>query len=312
MANKILIHITDQAGRVDAVLSKENLSYSRTTLSNWLVDGTILVNNHKVKRSYKVVSGDTISITPPETQETKIEAENIPVDIIYEDDDIIVVNKPQGMVVHPAAGHSSGTLVNALLHHSPLSTINGEFRPGIVHRIDRDTSGLLMVAKNDKAHRSLSEQLKSHKNQRVYYALVRGEFTEDSGTIEAPIGRHKIDRKKQAVIEGGREDVTHFRVLKRYVGYTLLKVSLETGRTHQIRVHMSYIGHPVVGDPVYGTAQNLDGTQLNGQLLHAKTLTLEQPTTGDELSFDSPLPDYFQFALSTLTPINREEDEYAK
>ena len=303
MTKKITINIIDQIGRIDAILAKENLPYSRTTLAEWLQTGHILVNGVQVKRAYKVTTGDTITILPPEVITTEIIAEDIPLDIIYEDDDILVVNKPQGMVVHPAAGHSSGTLVNALLFHAPLSTINGEFRPGIVHRIDRDTSGLLMVAKNDQAHQGLSAQLKAHKNDRIYYALVRGEFVENSGTINAPISRHKVDRKKQAVQEGGREAITHFEVIERYVGYTLLKVRLETGRTHQIRVHMTYIGHPVVGDPVYGSAQNLAGVKLNGQMLHAKTLSLTQPKTGEELRFDSALPAYFKDALATLTPI---------
>lgn len=303
MAEKITINIKEQQGRLDAILAKEDIPYSRTILADWIQDGTVLVNQKKVKRSYKVVSGDTVTLTPPEVQNTAIVAEDIPLSIVYEDNDLIVVNKPQGMVVHPAAGHTSGTLVNALLYHAPLSTINGEFRPGIVHRIDRDTSGLLMVAKNDEAHQALSAQLKDHKNQRIYYALVRGEFTEESGTINAPIARHKVDRKKQAVQSGGREAITHFEVLKRYVGYTLLKVQLETGRTHQIRVHMTYIGHPVVGDPVYGSAQKLPGVNLEGQLLHAKTLSLIQPKTHEELTFNSPLPAYFEAALDTLTPI---------
>ncbi|KAA8381279.1 RluA family pseudouridine synthase [Leuconostoc carnosum] len=303
MAEKITINIKEQQGRLDAILAKEDIPYSRTVLADWIQDGAVLVNQKKVKRSYKVVSGDTVTLTPPEVQNTAIVAEDIPLSIVYEDNDLIVVNKPQGMVVHPAAGHTSGTLVNALLYHAPLSTINGEFRPGIVHRIDRDTSGLLMVAKNDEAHQALSAQLKDHKNQRIYYALVRGEFTEESGTINAPIARHKVDRKKQAVQSGGREAITHFEVLKRYVGYTLLKVQLETGRTHQIRVHMTYIGHPVVGDPVYGSAQKLPGVNLEGQLLHAKTLSLIQPKTHEELTFNSPLPAYFEAALDTLTPI---------
>lgn len=308
MTKKITINIIDQIGRIDVILAKENLPYSRTTLADWLQTGHILVNGVQVKRVYKVTTGDIINILPPEVTTTEIIAENIPLEIIYEDDDVLVVDKPQGMVVHPAAGHSSGTLVNALLYHSPLSTINGEFRPGIVHRIDRDTSGLLMVAKNDQAHQALSEQLKAHKNDRIYYALVRGEFVENSGTINAPIGRHKVDRKKQAVQEGGREAITHFEVIKRYVGYTLLKVRLETGRTHQIRVHMTYIGHPVVGDPVYGSAQNLAGVVLKGQMLHAKTLSLTQPKTEKELIFDSALPDYFTNALATLTPIIQNDN----
>lgn len=302
-----MINITTQVGRIDAILAKEDLQYSRTTLAEWLQKGNILVNNNKVKRSYKVSEGDTISIFPPQVASTEIIAEDIPLDIVYEDNDILVVNKPQGMVVHPAAGHASGTLVNALLYHAPLSTINGAFRPGIVHRIDRDTSGLLMVAKNDVAHQALSAQLKAHKNDRIYYALVRGEFSENSGTINAPIGRHPVDRKRQAVQAGGREAITHFEVVQRYVGFTLLKVRLETGRTHQIRVHLTYIGHPIVGDPVYGNAQKLADVPLVGQLLHAKTLSLAQPTTGEELRFDSPLPNYFQAALATLTKINQTD-----
>ena len=308
MTDAITINITDQTGRIDAILANENLPYSRTVLASWIQSGEVLVNGQRVKRSYQVVSGDVIYILPPAVQTTEIVPEAIPLDVIYEDDDLLVVNKPQGMVVHPAAGHTSGTLVNALLHHAPLSTINGEFRPGIVHRIDRDTSGLLMVAKNDQAHQALSAQLKAHKNERIYYALVRGEFEENSGTVNAPIARHPVDRKKQAIQENGREAVTHFEVITRYVGYTLLKVRLETGRTHQIRVHMTYIGHPIVGDPVYGSAQKLPGVSLAGQLLHAKTLSLTQPTTGENLTFDSSLPDNFERALATLTPINPNHD----
>lgn len=308
MTDAITINITDQTGRIDAILANENLPYSRTVLASWIQSGEVLVNGQRVKRSYQVGSGDVIRILPPAVQTTEIVPEAIPLDVIYEDDDLLVVNKPQGMVVHPAAGHTSGTLVNALLHHAPLSTINGEFRPGIVHRIDRDTSGLLMVAKNDQAHQALSAQLKAHKNERIYYALVRGEFEENSGTVNAPIARHPVDRKKQAIQENGREAVTHFEVITRYVGYTLLKVRLETGRTHQIRVHMTYIGHPIVGDPVYGSAQKLPGVSLAGQLLHAKTLSLTQPTTGENLTFDSPLPDNFERALATLTPINPNHD----
>ncbi|MGX7051911.1 RluA family pseudouridine synthase [Leuconostoc palmae] len=303
MTEKITVNIENETGRIDSVLSKKNLPYSRTVIADWLKAGYILVNQQMVKQSYKVNQNDVITIEPPMVKSVEIQAENIPLDIVYEDDDLIVVNKPQGMVVHPAAGHISQTLVNALMYYSPLSTINGEYRPGIVHRIDRDTSGLLMVAKNDHAHQVLSEQLKAHKNKRIYYALVKGEFSENSGTINAPIARHKVDRKKQAVQEDGREAITHFEVLERFVGYTLVKAILETGRTHQIRVHMTYIGHPIVGDPVYGSAQKMAGQHLNGQLLHAKTLSLMQPTTGEELLFDSPLPDYFTNAIKSLTPI---------
>ncbi|CAK8054063.1 RluA family pseudouridine synthase [Eupransor demetentiae] len=304
MANDAQVFtIQHESGRLDAVLSQFDSAYTRSQLANWIKQGQILVNGQTVKPSYKVSEGDRISVEPPAPVSTELEPENIPLDIVYEDEDLLVVNKPQGMVVHPAPGHADHTLVNALLYHSPLSSINGEFRPGIVHRIDRDTSGLLMVAKNDKAHQALSAQLKEHKNQRIYYALVKGDFKEDRGTIEAPLGRHPVDRKRQAVVEGGREAITHFEVVQRYLGYTLLKVRLETGRTHQIRVHMAYIGHPVVGDSLYNRQPNLPGVKLAGQLLHAKTLSLQQPSTGKEMLFDSDLPDYFKEALGTLTPM---------
>lgn len=300
MANMTEIKINEGGKRLDAALASAGLEHSRSTLANWIKDGQVLVNRKKVKSSYKAKAGDKVQIVVPETKPVAIEAENIPLDIVYEDDDLIVVNKPQGMVVHPAAGHASGTLVNALLYHAPLSSINGEFRPGIVHRIDRDTSGLLMVAKNDQAHHALAAELKAHKTERYYYALVKGEFKEDRGTVDAPIGRHPKDRKKQAVVPGGRDAVTHFEVLERFSGYTLLKLALETGRTHQIRVHMQYIGHPVVGDETYGHEQTLLGISLKGQLLHAKTLVLTQPTTGETMTFDSELPKTFKRVLKAL------------
>lgn len=292
--------INDGGKRIDAALASTGLEHSRSTLASWIKDGQVLVNGQPVKSSYKVKSGDKIRITVPDTKSVAIQPENIPLDIVYEDDDLLVVNKEQGMVVHPAAGHAGGTLVNALLFHAPLSSINGEFRPGIVHRIDRDTSGLLMVAKNDRAHQALAAELKAHKTERYYYALVKGEFKEDHGTVDAPIGRHPKDRKKQAVVAGGREAVTHFEVLERFHGYTLLRLALETGRTHQIRVHMQYIGHPVVGDATYGHQQELLGISLKGQLLHAKTLVLTQPTTGEKMTFDSPLPSSFERVLKAL------------
>ena len=292
--------INDGGKRIDAALASAGLEHSRSTLASWIKDGQVLVNGQPVKSSYKVKSGDKIRITVPDTKSVAIQPENIPLDIVYEDDDLLVVNKEQGMVVHPAAGLAGGTLVNALLFHAPLSSINGEFRPGIFHRIDRDTSGLLWVAKNDRAHQALAAELKAHKTERYYYALVKGEFKEDHGTVDAPIGRHPKDRKKQAVVAGGREAVTHFEVLERFHGYTLLRLALETGRTHQIRVHMQYIGHPVVGDATYGHQQELLGISLKGQLLHAKTLVLTQPTTGEKMTFDSPLPSSFERVLKAL------------
>lgn len=300
MGKTMKITIKEGGKRLDAALVMAGLEQSQSTLASWIKDGQVLVNDAPVKSSYKAKAGDQVSITVPETKETSLEAENIPLDIVYEDDDLIVVNKPQGMVVHPAAGHATGTLVNALLYHAPLSSINGEFRPGIVHRIDRDTSGLLMVAKNDQAHQALAEELKAHKTERYYYALVKGNFTEDEGTVDAPIGRHPKDRKKQAVVPGGRDAVTHFKVLERFDGFTLLRLALETGRTHQIRVHMQYIGHSVVGDPTYGHQQKIAGMTLKGQLLHAKTLVLTHPTTKETMTFDSDLPKTFEQVLTAL------------
>ncbi|MBS9338303.1 RluA family pseudouridine synthase [Fructobacillus sp. M2-14] len=301
MAETIELTIKEDGKRIDAALAESGLEQSRSTIAAWIKDGLVEVNGSPVKRSYKPKEGDKVAIHVPDTKEVeKLEAENIPLDVVYEDDDLIVVNKPQGMVVHPAAGHATGTLVNALLYHAPLSTINGEFRPGIVHRIDRDTSGLLMVAKNDKAHKALAAELKEHKTERYYYALVKGEFKENNGTVDAPIDRHPKDRKKQAVVAGGREAVTHFEVVERYMGCTLLKLQLETGRTHQIRVHMQYIGHPVVGDPTYGHQAEIAGIRLKGQLLHAKTLVLTQPTTGKRLTFDSELPKIFKQVLNAI------------
>lgn len=291
--------ITDQTGRLDKVVADAFEDYTRTQVTGWINDGVLKVNGAEKKAKYSVKPGDEITFTVPEPVEIDLKPEDIPLDFVYEDDDLLVVNKPQGMVVHPALGHESGTLVNALMFHTPLSTINGVVRPGIVHRIDKDTSGLLMVAKNDKAHEALSAQLKDKKNLRQYYALVHGEFIENEGTIKAPLGRSSADRKKQAVVAGGRDAVTHFKVVKRFVGYTLLQVTLETGRTHQIRVHMAYIGHPVAGDPLYGPKKTLPG---NGQYLHAATLGLTQPTTGEEMTFEAPLPAYFTEMLDQLDP----------
>lgn len=291
-----------QNGRLDKVCSEIFSDYSRSQIKQLLDGGNITVNGKTEKAKYKVKSGDLIRLEEPETKTLELRPENIPLDIVYEDDDVIVINKPQGMVVHPAPGHDEHTLVNALLYHCPLSTINGTFRPGIVHRIDKDTSGLLMVAKNDKAHQSLAKQLKDKTNIREYVALVHGRIAEDEGTINAPIGRSLKDRKKQAVVKDGRNAVTHFEVLKRYRDYTFVKCILETGRTHQIRVHMKYIGHPLVGDPLYGPKKTIKG---NGQFLHAGKLGFVHPTTGKLLIFEAPLPKIFQECLEKLDKTNR-------
>lgn len=289
--------ITDQTGRIDKVLTILEPEITRSQLKNLINDGHVTVNGQPVKPKYKVQAGDKISLVKPEPQSLELTPENIPLDIVYEDDDMIVVNKPQGMVVHPAPGHPDHTLVNALLYHSPLSTINGTFRPGIVHRIDKDTSGLLMVAKNDLAHQSLAEQLRNKTNKREYLALVYGQIKEDEGTIDAPLGRNPQDRKKQAVVKDGRHAVTHFKVVKRYDNFTLVKCILETGRTHQIRVHMKYIGHPLVGDPLYGPRKVIG---KNGQFLHAALLGFKHPRTGEEMVFEAPLPENFQKMLDKL------------
>ncbi|WP_267202382.1 RluA family pseudouridine synthase [Limosilactobacillus kribbianus] len=289
-------------GRIDKQLAHHLSQFSRSQLQRWIDDGHVKVNGEQVKPKYKLAAGDRVTIEPEQPQKIDLEPENIPLDIVYEDDDVIVVNKPQGMVVHPAPGHPDHTLVNALLYHSPLSTINGEFRPGIVHRIDKDTSGLLMVAKNDMAHRSLAAQLKAKTNEREYVALVHGVIKEDAGTIDAPLGRSPKDRKKQAVVADGRHAVTHFKVLKRYSHYTLVSCRLETGRTHQIRVHMKYIGHPLAGDPLYGPRKTLPG---KGQYLHARLLGFKHPRTGKQLTFTAPLPAYFQQMLDKLDKIDQ-------
>ena len=292
-----LVIDNELTGRIDKQLGHHFSQYSRSQLQRWIENGHVQVNGQPVKPKYKLAAGDVVTIEPEKPKKIDLVPENIPLDIVYEDDDVIVVNKPQGMVVHPAPGHPDHTLVNALLYHSPLSTINGEFRPGIVHRIDKDTSGLLMVAKNDMAHRSLAAQLKAKTNEREYVALVHGVIKEDQGTVDAPLGRSPKDRKKQAVVADGRHAVTHFRVLRRYRHYTLVACRLETGRTHQIRVHMKYIGHPLAGDPLYGPRKTLPG---NGQYLHARLLGFKHPQTGEQLTFTAPLPPYFQQMLDKL------------
>ena len=292
MNEKTLIVDTDKEIRIDQYLSSiEELELTRAKIQKMISSGFILVNDKKIKNSYKVSNNDKVLIKEYH-EDTSIKKEKIPLDIVYEDDDVIVVNKKSGVVVHPSIGNTSGTLVNGLMYYGKnLSKVNGEFRPGIVHRIDKDTSGLLLVAKNDRAHAVLAEQLKNKTVNRKYVALVSGVINHDTGTIDAPIGRDKNDRKKMAVTsENSKDAVTHFRVLERYKNATLIECKLETGRTHQIRVHMKYIGHPVINDPVYGHKKNINNF---GQLLHAKTIGFIHPTTGEYMEFDSDLPDEF-------------------
>lgn len=287
------------SGRLDAWLAGQCPTLSRSALQNLIEQGLVTCGGAPVNKKDKVAPGKIYAIDLPDPQPIEARPQNIPLDIVYEDDDLLVVNKPKGMVVHPAAGHYSGTLVNALMYHcgDSLSGINGEIRPGIVHRIDKDTSGLLMVAKNDLAHIGLSEQIKEHSFTREYETVVCGGIKED-GTVNAPIGRHKTDRKKMCVTtENSREAVTHYLVLERFPGYTHLRVRLETGRTHQIRVHMAYIGHPVAGDPVYGNGKP---AWLEGQCLHAKKIGFVHPRTGEYMEFDSELPEYFQKFLKSI------------
>ncbi len=272
---------------------------SRSQVQLWIANGHVLVNDSPVKANYKVNQGDRIALTIPAPSVVEIVPEDIPLDIAYEDRDVIVVNKPRGMVVHPAPGHVSGTLVNALMHHcKDLSGINGELRPGIVHRIDKDTTGLIMAAKNDKAHASLAAQLKEHSVNRRYLALVHGNISHDQGTIDAPIGRDPQDRKMYTVTDrNSKHAVTHFTVVERFGDYSLLELKLETGRTHQIRVHMKYIGHPLVGDPVYGKSK---GIKLNGQALHAAVLGFVHPASGQYLEFSAPMPEDMEELLTIL------------
>ncbi|MBT8852586.1 RluA family pseudouridine synthase [Lactobacillus delbrueckii subsp. bulgaricus] len=284
--------------RLDKYLAGEMTDLSRSRIKELVQAGEILVNGKKSKVSYKVQKDDLIQVIVLPLEPLKLEAENIPLDIVYEDKDVIVVNKPQGMVVHPAAGHPSYTLVNALLYHTrDLADSPEGFRPGIVHRIDKDTSGLLMVAKNAAARESLEKQLAAKSNKRQYLAIVHGNFAEEEGTIDAPIGRNPKDRKQMAVVEKGKSAVTHFKVLEQYQGYSLVECQLETGRTHQIRVHMAYIGHPLAGDPLYGPRKTLPG---HGQFLHAKTLGFEQPSTGEWLEFSVQPPEIFQQTVADL------------
>ena len=298
MDNQIEVIVKEEKGRIDKVLNERLTDYSRSQIQQWIKEQHVSINGKVIKANYKVSAGDHVLIEIPVPETLDLVPENMNLEIVYEDKDVVVVNKPQGMVVHPSAGHPNGTLVNGLLYQiKNLSTINDVVRPGIVHRIDKDTSGLLMVAKNDRAHESLAQQLKDKTSLRKYVALVHGEIPHEKGRIEAPIGRSKVNRKMQAVIEGGKSAVTHFEVLKRFEGYTLIELQLETGRTHQIRVHMNYIGYPVAGDPLYGPKKTLKG---NGQFLHAKLLGFEHPTTGENMVFDAPLPEIFKKTLKQL------------
>ena len=292
---------TENGERIDKYLSNEMSGFSRSYIQKLMKDGHVYVNGKAVKANYKLAYDDMITVEIPDLVEPDIVPENIPLDILYEDDDILIVNKPKGMVVHPAAGHYSGTLVNALMYHcgESLSGINGVMRPGIVHRIDMDTTGSLLVCKNDQAHQKLEEQLKVHSIKRVYHAIVCGNLKEDSGTIDAPIGRHPVDRKKMSInYQNGREAVTHYQVLERFGDYTYISCRLETGRTHQIRVHMASIRHPLLGDNVYGPQKC--PFKLQGQTLHAKILGITHPTTGEYMEFDAPLPEYFEDLLGRM------------
>lgn len=303
MSNKFIIQVeeNDTGTRADKLLSDKLEGFTRSHIQKLIAEGEVSVDGLPVKANYKVKAGDVITVIIPELAEPEITPENIPINIVYEDNDMLVVDKPQGMVVHPAAGNFSGTLVNALLYRcgDTLSGINGEKRPGILHRIDKDTSGLLMVAKNDKAHLVLSEQIKEHSLTRAYKALVHGGFLDDTGVIDKPIGRHPTERKKMTVTEhNSRNAVTHYRVIERFGAYTYIECILETGRTHQIRVHMSNGGHPIVGDKTYGVRK--EEFRLEGQLLHAYKIGFIHPSSGEYMEFTSELPDYFEKVLSNL------------
>lgn len=298
---KVIIDKTNEGTRADVFLAGYDSKITRSRAQKLIEEGNAAVNGRTIKTSYRLCEGDALEYTVPAAAETEITPEDIPLDIVYEDKDMLVVNKPQGMVVHPAAGNYSGTLVNALMSYcgNSLSGINGELRPGILHRIDKNTSGLLLVAKSDRAHLGLSEQIKAHSLTREYLALVHGNIAADSGTIDAPIGRDSKDRKKMTVTDkNSRNAVTHYFVLERFGKYTYIKCRLETGRTHQIRVHMSKNGHPIVGDDVYGRKK--EEFRLNGQLLHAYKVGFVHPVTGEYMEFERAVPKYFEDVLNRL------------
>jgi len=292
--------VNENGKRLDAYIAGQDEEITRTSAQRLIEQGLILVNGKKQKVSYKVSSGDVITVEEVEAQEIELKAQDIPIEIIYEDNDIIVVNKPKGMVVHPANGNPDGTLVNAIMAicKDSLSGIGGEIRPGIVHRLDKDTSGLLIVAKNDKAHVNMSEKIKNHEVKKTYIALVRGVVKENEATIDMPIGRSNTDRKKMAINKNGRNAVTHIKVIKRYDKYTLLEINIETGRTHQIRVHLAHIGYPVIGDYIYSNGKNEFG--VIGQCLHARQLEFNHPITEKELKLEAPLPQYFEDIIQNL------------
>ncbi|MBE5805916.1 MAG: RluA family pseudouridine synthase [Clostridiales bacterium] len=297
---KLIVEEKDKGIRLDVYIVDKVCDLSRMSVKRLIDNCNITVNGKNEKNSYKIKNGDIIQIDIPQPKESEIKAQDIPVDIVYEDSDIIVVNKPKGMVVHPANGNWDGTLVNAIMAicKNSLSGIGGDIRPGIVHRLDKDTSGLLIVAKNDKAHISMSDKIKNREVTKIYYALVRGIVKENEATINMPIGRSQNDRKKMAIVKDGKEAITHFKVLKRYNKYTLLELKIDTGRTHQIRVHLSEIGYPIVGDMTYSNGKNEFG--ISGQLLHAKILEFEHPITNKKLRLETVLPNEFNMILQKL------------
>ncbi|MDO4813817.1 MAG: RluA family pseudouridine synthase [Gemella sp.] len=298
MENKKIRYLSNENDRIDKFLMKELVDVSRTTIQNLINENYILVNNNNVKSNYKLKENDEITVIFKEAEELNVIKQDIAINIVYEDNDLLIVNKEKGMVVHPSVGHKDGTLVNALMFHCKnLSSINGIIRPGIVHRIDKDTSGLLIVAKNDKTHVKLSEMISNKEIKRKYYALVHGTIKHDYGTIEAPIARNPRERKEMAIIDDGKHAVTHFRVIERFEKYTLVECELETGRTHQIRVHMKYINFPLVGDPVYGPRKTLE---TGGQMLHSKSLEFVHPITNEKIEIVTELPSYFENVLNKL------------
>ena len=301
-----IVEKEDEGNRIDTYLAKKDEDLSRVAIQRLIKEEKILVNGKKIKASYRVQENDNITLEEDKPKEISLKAQDIPVEVLYEDEDIIVVNKPKGMVVHPGNGNPDGTLVNALMTicKDSLSGIGGEIRPGIVHRLDKDTSGVIVVAKNDKAHINLSEQIKNHEVEKTYIALVRGIVKENEATINMPIGRNKNDRKKMAVEKDGKQAITNFKVLERFPkdNCTLLEVKIETGRTHQIRVHLSYIGYPIIGDTTYSNGKNK--WQVIGQCLHAKSLKFKHPTTGKEMTIEAEVPKYFEEILEQLRKDN--------